>query len=133
MAYADGRRPPAYRTVLRGVLPALVVMLCLLPHAPRLREPSLVGDDIMRVEDLQTHTLPALWFRPFNEHMAPIFETVSWVAWRCAGRRLAAAPWTFTAASFVPFVLCLGALGSLVRRAFGSDVAAGLAVVLFTM
>jgi hypothetical protein len=93
-----------------------------------LKYPSLVGDDVQRVEDLQAQPLRKLWFRPFNEHMAPIFETVSWVAWRLAGRRLVAVPRAFAIASFVPFVLCLLALANLARRAFDSR-STGLMVV----
>ena len=133
MGHSVGGPGRAGAKALSIALAVLFVSLCLLPHAARLRFPSLVGDDVLRVENLQAHPLRMLWFRPFNEHMAPIFETVSWVTWRLAGRRLAAAPWAFTVSSFVPFVFCLGALGDLARRAFGSVTTALVAVALFAL
>ena len=133
MGHSVGGPGRAGAKALSIALAVLFVSLCLLPHAARLRFPSLVGDDVLRVENLQAHPLRMLWFRPFNEHMAPIFETVSWVTWRLAGRRLAAAPWAFTVSSFMPFVFCLGALGDLARRAFGSVTTALVAVALFAL
>ncbi len=133
MGHSVGGPGRAGAKALSIALAVLFCSLCLLPHAARLRFPSLVGDDVLRVENLQAHALRMLWFRPFNEHMAPIFETVSWVTWRLAGRRLAAAPWAFTVSSFVPFVFCLGALGDLARRAFGSVTTALVAVALFAL
>jgi hypothetical protein len=50
------------------------------------------------------------------------------VAWRFSGRRLTAALWAFTVASFVPFVFSLSAPGSLARRAFGSATTARVTV-----
>jgi hypothetical protein len=133
MGHTVGRPGQSCVNAMTVALRAAFVSLCLLPHAARLRFPSLVGDDVLRVEDLQAYPLSSLWFRPFNEHMAPIFETVSWATWRLAGRRLAAAPLAFTIASFLPFVLCLAALGKLARRAFGSATTARVAVVLFAL
>jgi hypothetical protein len=100
------------------------VALCLYPHLLRLGHPSLYCDDVARVGQLQVLPLGRLLFLPFNEHMAPLFNVVSWVAWRLAGRRLVHMPLALTLASLVPFALCLAALGLLVRRAFGSTTAA---------
>lgn len=122
------------RTRLRAAAPILLIgALSLTPHAARLAFPSLVGDDVQRIEDLQAHPLSELWFRPFNEHMAPIFETVSWIAWRLAGRRLELAPLAFTLASFLPFILGLATLAGLARRVFGSAPAAAAVVALFAL
>jgi len=90
--------------------------VCLLPHAARLVHPSLFSDDVVRIADLQTKPLTALLFRPFNEHVAPVFELVSWTTWFLAGRLLSNAAVAFTAASIIPFLLCMPALGELVRR-----------------
>jgi len=125
---------PRRRRAATIALILVVLAACLWPWLPHLiREPSLLGDDTKRVEDLQLAPLSALWLRPFNEHLAPLFETVSWVAWAAAGRRLAAAPMAFTVASYVPFVLLLLALGSLARRALGTWGAAGIVVALFAL
>ena len=98
-----------------------------------LRHPSLLSDDAARVEDLQLRPLSALLLRPFNEHLAPLFETVSWLAWQGAGRQLAHAAAAFTVASYLPFVLALLALGNLARRLLGSRAAASLVVAVFAL
>ena len=54
--------------------------------------PVSISDDVTRIEHLQTMPLGELLFRPFNEHVAPVFELVSWVTWQLAGRRLSHAP-----------------------------------------
>jgi hypothetical protein len=107
--------------------------ICLSPHVGRLSDPSLFSDDVTRIERLQTMPLGTLLFRPFNEHIAPVFELVSWVTWQLAGRRLTHAPAAFTAAALVPFLLCLVALGRLVRRESGSSTAALAAVAAFSL
>jgi hypothetical protein len=107
--------------------------ICLAPHLGRLSDPSLFSDDVGRIAQLQTMPIRTLLFRPFNEHVAPVFELVSWVTWQLAGRRLTHAPAAFTAAALVPFLLCLVALGSLVRRESGSATAALAAVAAFSL
>jgi hypothetical protein len=107
--------------------------ICLSPHLGRLSDPSLFSDDVTRVEHLQTTSLSKMLFRPFNEHVAPVFELVSWVTWQLAGRRLTHAPAAFTAAALVPFLLCLVVLASLVRRESGSVTAALAAVAVFSL
>ena len=99
-----------------ALLAIAFVTVCLLPHAARLVHPSLFSDDVVRIADLQTKPLTALLFRPFNEHVAPVFELVSWTTWQLAGRLLSNAAVAFTAASIIPFLLCMPALGALVRR-----------------
>ncbi len=114
----------------RGTLPLTLVFvaLCLEPHLTRLRWPSLFSDDVIRIAHLQTMPLRGMLVRPFNEHLAPLFELVSWLTWHLAGERLGAAAVAFTLASFLPFGLCLLALGALARRELGSTTSA-LAVV----
>jgi hypothetical protein len=120
-----------------GVAFALMVVsflaICLSPHLGRLAEPSLFSDDVTRIEHLQAMPLVTMLFRPFNEHVAPVFELVSWVTWQLAGRRLTHAPAAFTAAALVPFLLCLAALASLVRRESGSVTAALAAVAMYSL
>ncbi len=107
--------------------------LCLVPHVSRLKSPSLYADDIVRVAQLQTEPLGELILAPFNEHLAPLFQLVSWLSWRLAGRTLAHAPLAFTLASFVPFVLTLGLLGRVVRRQSRSDAAALAGMAVFSL
>ena len=87
--------------------------------------PSLFSDDVVRIADLQTKPLTALLLRPFNEHIAPVFELVSWTTWQLAGRLLSNAAVAFTAASIIPFLLCMPALGTLVRRESRSVTSSG--------
>jgi hypothetical protein len=112
-------------------LAALFVGLCGYPHLLRLERPSLYCDDVVRVAVLQVLPLRSVVFRPFNEHMAPLFDVVSWATWELAGRRLTLAPRAFTWAGLAPFVLSLGVLGLLVRREARSTTAALVAVAVF--
>jgi hypothetical protein len=111
----------------------MYVGFCLLPHALRLQHPSIYSDDVFRIADLQMMRLGAMMVRPINEHMAPLFELVSWTTWNVAGRRLTAAPLAFTIASFLPFLLCAVVLGVLVRREFKSTTTALAAIAVFDL
>lgn len=121
------------RGAVAAGLAASFVLICIYPYLGRLQFPSLYSDDVVRVAELQTKPLRELLFRPFNEHMAPLFEAVSWAAWEGAGRRLTDAPRAFTLASYVPFVLSLGVLGLLIRRETGSGTTALVAVAAFSL
>lgn len=101
------------------------------PLAFRLAHVSLYGDDVVRIAQLQTTPLSQLLFRPFNEHMAPLFEVVSWTTWQIAGHRLTLAPIAFTLAAFVPFLLSLLLLHALVMWEMKSQVTALGAMALF--
>jgi hypothetical protein len=108
-----------------------IITILVVPHLSRIRHPSIYSDDIARIGDLQARPLHRLLFRPFNEHMAPFFETVSWVTWQAAGRDLTRAALAFTLASYLPYVLCLGLLARCVRRETGSRTTALAATVVF--
>lgn len=130
-------RPLISRVRRRGailVTGLLLLAICVWPWSKHLlRETSLLGDDTPRIEDLQLKPLSALLFRPFNEHLAPVFESVSWIAWHAAGKSLERAAWTFTVASYIPFVLCVIGIGLVAGRAFGSWTAAGIVSALFAL
>jgi hypothetical protein len=106
-------------------------VIVLLPWTKRLQYPSVLWDDVTRVIDLQTLSLPERMMRPFNEHLAPMFELVTAATWECTGHRLTNVPLAFTLASYVPYVLSLGMLWVLSRREWGSPTVAGVAVALF--
>jgi hypothetical protein len=108
-----------------------LILVCLSLHLPRLLHPSIYGDDVARIGDLQTRPLAGLVFLPFNEHMAPFFQSASWTTWQLAGRSLTMAPLAFTLASYLPWVLCLSILGRLIAHATGSPTTALVAVALF--
>src|SRR4051812_12787360 len=105
--------------------------LCMAPCLLRLRNPTLYADDVVRLVHLQTRPLSEVLFRPFNEHMAPLFEVVTWATWDLAGRRIASAPLALVIASFVPFAASLGMLWRVILRELGSPSTAMAAVAVF--
>ena len=130
----DPALAPAKTGWLARTLAALAfVAVCLGPHWHRLQHPSLFTDDVVRIGDLQTKPLAVLLFRPIQEHMAPVFETVSWVTWQLAGQRLSNAPLVFTLMSYVPFLLCLLLVAMVLRRELGSPTTALVAVAAFSL
>jgi hypothetical protein len=121
------------RSLTAALLSTSFAIVCLLPHVQRLAHPSLFSDDVIRIADLQTRPLGDLLLRPFNEHVAPIFELISWTTWQLAGRRLSYAALAFTLASVVPLLLCLLALCALVCRETRSLTTGLCATVLFCL
>jgi hypothetical protein len=129
---ADPRTPRAQRRT-RTLLATVFVIVCLGPHLDRLQHPGLFTDDVKRINDLQTQPLSRLLFRPVQEHMAPFFETVSWVTWQLAGQRLKRAPLAFTVASYLPFVISLGLLGLVIHRELRSTTTALVGVAAYSL
>ena len=101
-----------------------------LPHLRWWSHPSLFDDDFLRVASLQHSTLGQALFRPFNEHMAPLFEVVSWLAWVGSGRRVAAIPFGFLVASYFAFATMLVLAFLWVRHEVQSNAAGLLTVAL---
>lgn len=125
----DAPTPPSRRPPI--LLAALFGAICLVPLGLRAAHPSLFSDDVTRIGQLQTSpSLGAILFVPFNEHMAPLFQAVSWATWAACGRHLPEAPTAFTLASYLPHVLALIALGVLVRRELRSPTTAMAAVAM---
>jgi hypothetical protein len=110
-----------------------VVALCLAGYTDRLRYPSVFYDDINRITWLQTTSLRSSLLIPFNEHLAPLFQIVTWSIWQVAGHRLAHMPLAITVASFIPFVLCVALMMRLVGRETRSAPTAWLAVAAFAI
>ncbi len=123
----DGMKRQWWHTFL--FVCALIVAV--LPWLGRLGRPNIIGDDIQRIVDLQTLTLPQRLARPFNEHLAPLFELFSALTWDASGRTLAGVPLSFTLASLAPYAITLALLFLLMRREWGSRLAAGLALIVF--
>jgi hypothetical protein len=132
MAAAEDSKPRS-RMVMILLAGMAYAVLCGWPYYRWLAHPSLFGDDFLRVGSLRRSTLGEALFRPFNEHMAPLFETVSWLAWQGAGRRVMAVPMAFMAASFVAFGLTAGLLGVLIRRELRSTTIALVGVAVFCL
>ncbi|GAC1473830.1 MAG: hypothetical protein NVSMB9_23140 [Isosphaeraceae bacterium] len=131
------RSPSERKVSFRGpwflVATTAYLAACLGPYLIRLLSPSLYADDIVRIAQLQTTKLTGMLFQPFNEHLAPLFQVVSWVSWQLAGRSLARAPLAFTLASFLPFVLVLNALGGIIRRETRSGAVALAGLAIFSL
>ena len=125
-----GRRTTFARAFAPGVLFAV---LCGAPYLRWSAHPSLFDDDFLRVGSLRRSTLGEALFRPFNEHMAPLFEAVSWLAWRGAGRQVLALPTAFQAASFIAFGLTVALLAAVTRRELRSTTASLVAVALLCL
>ena len=95
-----------YRT-LKPLLIAVLIGLWLYPWSIRFRTPSVVLDDIARIENIQSVSLATRLVAPFNEHLAPFFETVTTLTWWVSGGKVEFVPLGFTLASYIPFLGCL--------------------------
>ena len=121
------------RSLARIGLACGLVALCGWPYLRWFAHPSLFDDDFLRVGSLRRSTLGEALFRPFNEHMAPLFETVSWLAWRGAGRQVLAMPMAFQVASFAAFGVTVTLLAALIRLELRSRTAALVGVAMFCL
>lgn len=123
----------AWRSLALGCLALAMIAAYLVPHAHRLGHPSIFGDDVARIYNVETQTLPGALTTPFNEHVAPVFDAVTWISWLASGRRLSSIPAAFTIAAYVPFLLAIAALAALARRDLGSWPAAVVVVAAFAV
>jgi hypothetical protein len=117
--------------ILCVLLIVLFGLVVLEPLRLRAKAPSIYADDVVRIAQVRTMPLREMVVRPFNEHLAPCFEVVTWTAWKSCGGRLTRAPLAFTLASLLPFALCEVALLLLVRRETGSWTASLVGVAIF--
>ncbi len=116
-----------------ALLGAAYVACCTWPYLRWWADPILFDDDLVRVGGLRRSGLSGSLFRPFNEHMAPLFEVVSWAAWRAAGREVLAVASTFRVASFVARAATAAMLGLVVGREARSTAAPLAALALFSL
>ena len=93
--------------------------------------PSLFDDDLTRVGGFRRLAMPAALLHPFNEHLAPLFELVGWLAWWGSGRRVEAIASGLLVASYLAWGATVALLGLVVRLELRSSLAALLAVVWF--
>ena len=95
-----------------------------LPLVNSLEDPEYSTRRYRGIENIQSVSLATRLVAPFNEHLAPFFETVTTLTWWVSGGKLEFVPLGFTLASYIPFLGCLGILWLLVRHEFDSPAAA---------
>ena len=101
-----------------------------IPIFRRLRHPTILGDDITRIVDVVKYPFREHLFLPFAEHIAPLFQLVTWLTWEAIGHDVRLAPLGYSAASVLSWMLVLGLLGFWLWRKTGSRTAALVAVAL---
>ena len=119
---------PAER-VMVWTSPALFALLVGVPLWRRLRHPTLQGDDLIRLVDLIEQPCRELLFLPLAEHVAPLFQLVSWITWQLIGHDLRLAPLAFCFASVAAW-RSVFALGFWLVRETGSRTASFVAVAV---
>ncbi len=107
--------------------------LCAWPYVGWARYPSLFDDDLTRVGGLRRATFAASLLRPFNEHLAPLFELVGWFAWWGVGQKVELVATGFLVASYILALATLITLAAVVRLELRSNLAALVAVSLFAL
>ncbi len=132
------RRPLAIRRRAMAPLSAvsstaaslLFVMIAALPMLKRLRSPTILGDDVIRIVDLIKLPLREYLFLNFAEHIAPLFQLVSWFTWQIIGHDVRLAPMGFSAASVLSWAVVLLLFCLWLWRETGSRTASLIAVAL---
>jgi hypothetical protein len=120
------------RTRVLCVLLLLIFGLAVLePLRLRAKGPSIYADDVVRIAQVRRMPLSQMVVRPFNEHLAPLFELETAAVWSVCGDRLTRAPLAFTLASLLPFLLCEIALFGLLWRETASWTASLAGVAVF--
>ena len=120
----EGRGEGLASRIPRLAFGIAVITLNLAPHALRLRHPSILTDDVLRLTDFQTTPLRRVLLKPFAEHVHPLFQLVNAACWELSGHRLDRTPLVLTIAALVPFLGCVLLMGGLIRRETGSGSAA---------
>ena len=121
------------RRWVRAGLILVWVGLCVWPYLDLARHPSLFDDDFTRVGGLRRSAFWASLWRPFNEHLAPLFELVSRLAWWASGENVAVVAYAFLAASYLATLATAIALGLVLALETGSNLGALAAMGLFCL
>ena len=130
---ANGPIEHRSRRSIRVGLILVWIGLCGFPYLELARHPSLFDDDFTRVGGLRR--LPvwdSLW-RPFNEHLAPLFELMSRLAWWASGEDVEVIATAFLAASGLATLATALALGAVVALETGSTLGALAALGSFCL
>ncbi len=111
--------------------PLMFVMITAIPMLKRLGSPTILGDDVIRIVDLIKLPFREHLFLHFAEHIAPLFQFVSWSTWQIIGHDVRqCAPLGFSAASVLSWGVVLALFGFWLWRETGSRTASLIAVAV---
>ncbi len=107
--------------------------LCAWPYVRWMDAPSLHDDDFDRVGGLRRSTLAESLFRPFNEHMAPLFEVVSWLSWQASGRQVLNVSRAFEVSSFLAMAATVSFLVAVLWQELRSATSTLIGLTVFAL
>ena len=110
--------------------PLAFTVVALLPLVKRLRHPTILGDDVIRIVDLINLPFDKHLLKPFGDHLAPGFQLVSWLTWEAIGHDIRLAPVGFTFASVTAWVFVLVLSGLWLKQETGSTTATLVALAV---
>lgn len=120
------------RRAAAGALFAAFAGVCLVPSLLGLAHPSIFYDDVVRIAQLHDNGFARNLFVPINEHMQPLFQSITAMAWRLTGGRVAGLPLAMAIASALPFAASLVLVAILVSRSLGSRTTGLAAAAIFS-
>lgn len=123
---------PVARRAAASALFAAFAGICLFPSLLGLARPSIFYDDVVRIAQLHDNGFARNLFVPINEHMQPLFQSITATAWRSTGGRVAGLPVALAIASALPFAASLVLVAILVGRTLGSRTTGLAAAAIFS-
>lgn len=112
---------PQKNSMIRTIQWLSAIGIVIAFHFQRLLNPTLLGDDVIRLVDARTLPFVEQLFRPFSEHVAPGFELATRALVWPLGDRLLLMPTAFTLVAMLSWMLFLGAVGFWIYRISGRE------------